>query len=95
MNGFSIAADSQRRLVEQGILSAEKAQREIEILDFLATCDTDDFFRMVDSSAFNDIIRTFCKKALQNAEVDKQTEEKVIRQLEWLFDSMQAKDVCI
>ena len=55
MNGYEMMADSYRQLVKQGKIDKETADKEIRIYDFLATCDTEDICRMVDSSAFNDI----------------------------------------
>lgn len=93
MNGFEMMADSYRHLVEQGKLSEEQVKRNIEIYDFLATCNTDDFCKMVDSSAFNDIIRAFLKMAVQNADLDEKTQDKVLNQLRWIFDEKSAKKV--
>lgn len=59
MNGYTIMADSYKVLAEQGKIEAEKAEKAIRIFDFLATCDNDDLCQMVDSSAFNDIIKAF------------------------------------
>lgn len=59
MNGYEMMADSYRQLVKQGKIDKETADREIRVYDFLATCDSDDLCRMVDSSAFNDIIRAY------------------------------------
>ena len=61
MNGYEMMADSYRQLVKQGKIDKETADREIRVYDFLATCDSDDLCRMVDSSAFNDIIRAYLK----------------------------------
>ena len=94
MNGFKMMADSYRELVKQGKLSESDARREIEIYEFLATCSQDDIYRLVDSSAFNDIIKAFCRKALKCAEVDHDTENRVMNELRWLFDTMGARQVC-
>lgn len=93
MNGFKMMADSYRHLVEMGKITEDQAQRDIEIYDFLATCNQDDFCRMVDSSAFNDIIRAFLKLAMKNAELDELAEDKVLNQLRWIFDEKSAKEV--
>ena len=69
MNGYEMMADSYRQLVKQGKIDKETADREIRVYDFLATCDSDDLCRMVDSSAFNDIIRAFVEMAVKNAEL--------------------------
>lgn len=92
MNGFSVMADSYRMLVKQGKVTEKQVKRDIEIYDFLATCNNDDFCRMVDSSAFNNIIIAFLKKAVKGAGLDIH-EEKLVVELRYLFDGMTAKEV--
>ena len=93
MNGYEMMADSYRQLMKQGRIEKETADKEIRIYDFLATCDSDDLCRMVDSSAFNDIIRAYLKMAVQSADIDEDAKEKVVGQLRWLFDEKTAKQV--
>lgn len=93
MNGYEMMADSYRQLVKQGKIDKETADREIRVYDFLATCNSDDLCRMVDSSAFNDIIRAYLKMAVQSADIDEDSRNKVVGQLCWLFDEKTAKQV--
>lgn len=93
MNGFELMKDSYIKLMNEGKIDKEIAEKEIRIYEFLATCDTDDFCRMVDSSAFNDIIRAFLKMAVNNADIDEKSKDKVLNQLRWIFDEKSAKEV--
>ena len=93
MNGYTMMAESYKKLMEQGKIDKETAEKEIRIYEFLATCDIDDFCRMVDSSAFNDIIRAFLKMAVENADIDEKSQDKVKNQLRWIFDEKSAKEV--
>lgn len=93
MNGYTLMADSYRKLMNEGKIDKEAAEKEIRIYEFLATCDTDDFCIMVDSAAFNDIIRAFLKMAVVNAEIGEKAQEKVLNQLRWIFDIKPAIEV--
>lgn len=93
MNGYTMMADSYRDLMNEGRIDKEVAEKNVRIYEFLATCDIDDLCIMVDSSAFNDIIRSFLKLALTNAELDKDSQEKALSQLRWLFDEKTAWEV--
>lgn len=62
-------ADSYRKMVADGKMTQEQATPDIRIYDFLATCTEDDFCRMVDSGAFNDIIRAYATRAIENGGV--------------------------
>ena len=93
MNGFAMMSDSYKILMEHGKLAREIAEREIKVYDFLATCTVDDFCRMVDSTAFNDIIRAYVKMSVVNAELEEEQQERILNQLRWIFDEKSAKEV--
>lgn len=93
MNGFSVMADEYRELMKRGRIDKETAEKEIRVYDFLGTCNSDDLCRMVDSSAFNDIIRAYVEMAVKNADIDEDSRNKVVGQLRWLFDEKTAKQV--
>lgn len=93
VNGYTMMADSYRTLMKQGKIDKETADKEIRVYDFLGTCDSDDLCRMVDSSAFNDIIRAYVEMAVKNADIDEDSRNKVVGQLRWLFDEKTAKQV--
>lgn len=46
MNGFLVMAESYKKLMEQGRIEKEVAEKEMRIYEFLATCDSDDLHRV-------------------------------------------------
>lgn len=93
MNGYTLMANSYKKLMNEGKLDKNEAEKEIRIFEFLATCDTEDIYRLVDSSAFNDIIRAYLKMAVVNANIDEESQGKVLDQMWNMFDMMNAKEV--
>lgn len=93
MNGYMMMADSYRKLMNDGTIDKDSAEKSIRIYEFLATCDKDDLCQMVDSSAFNDIIRAFLKMAVVNAELEEEQQGKVLNQLRYIFSEKSAKEV--
>lgn len=93
MNGYTLMADSYKKLMNEGKIEKEVAEKEIRIYEFLSTCDIDDFCIMVNSSAFNDIIRAYLKMAIENSDIDEKSQDKVKNQLRWIFGEKSAKEV--
>lgn len=58
MNGFTMLADSYRKLARDGEITEEQAEKKTRIYEFLATCDNEDKSTLYRSSAFNDLIRS-------------------------------------
>lgn len=69
MNGYTMMKEGYKRLLEQGKVSEKEAGKRIRIYDFLENCDKEDLFALVDSSAFNDIIKGYCEIALEKGNV--------------------------
>lgn len=46
MNGFLVMAESYKKLMEQGKIEKEVAEKEMRIYEFLATSDSDDLHRV-------------------------------------------------
>lgn len=65
MNGYTMMKQSYQKLLEQGKIDEREARKNIRVYEFLETCDREDFCIMVDSSAFNDIIKGYCEIAIE------------------------------
>lgn len=48
---------------------------------------------MIDSSAFNDLIRAFLVRAVTSAGLDDDTMDQIMQQLRYIFDGQTAKEV--
>lgn len=93
MNGYCLLAESYRKLAKEGKIDQKTADDEARVLDFLATCDNMDMCRMVDSSAFNDIIRAYVQLAMKDAGLSKKDREKVQVEMKYIFDRYSASEV--
>lgn len=94
MNGFQIMAESYRKVAAEGSPEAEALEKKAQIYDFLSECDQEDLYNMIDSSAFNDIIREFFKLSLKNAGFDEEDRTRVLNELRFIFSEKTAKEVC-
>ena len=93
MNGFVAMAEIYRKAAGRGEMDQERAEKQARIYEFLGTCDADDFYTLVDSSAFNDIIKDYVRLALKKAGLDDETRSSVMNQLRFLFSEKTAKEV--
>ena len=80
MNGFKILADSYRKAAELGEVEKEWAESKCKALDFLATCEEEDFYNLFDSAAFNDIMFSYVRNAVNNIESLTDEQRKAIRE---------------
>ena len=98
MNGFKILSDTYRKAAEDGQISKEQADKDCRIYDFLSTCDDDDFYRLFDSSAFNEIAKSYMRLAVKrlvaNGTLEEEQGTAVRNEFAFLFDEKQAKEVC-
>ena len=98
MNGFTLLAEAQRKAVERGLISKEEAEKKCRIYEFLATCDDEDFYNMFDSSAFNEISKSYMrlavKRLVENGTLEEDQGTAVRNEFAFLFDEKQSKEVC-
>lgn len=98
MNGFKMMADSYRKAAAEGKISKEQADKDCRIYDFLATCDEDDFYKLFNSSAFNEIAKSYMrlavKELVEEDVIDEEQGQAVRNRFSLLFSEKTAKDVC-
>ena len=95
MNGFKMLADSYRKAAAEGKLAQEQADKECKVLDFLATCNEDDFYHLFDSSVFNEIMMSYVRRAVNNvSELSDEQRMTVRNEVNMLLSECTAKEIC-
>lgn len=94
MNGYELMAESYRTAAGNGQIPTDEAEQKARIYDLLASLDDEDLFTMIDSTAFNDIIRAYCRLALKQAGIDDETSDSVMSEFRFIFSEKTAKEVC-
>ena len=93
MNGFQLLSDSYKKALSLGEISREEAEKKCRVFDFLATCDQDDFYNLFDSSAFNEISKSYMRLAVKElvaeGEIDEDQGKAVRNRFSLLFDEKQ------
>ena len=97
MNGFTLLADAQRKAVEKGLISKEESDKKCRVYDFLATCDQEDFCNLFNSSAFNEIAKSYLRIAVREltdeGTIDEEQAQAVRNRYSLLFSEKQAHEV--
>lgn len=98
MNGFVMMADSYKSAIKQGKFKEEEVSSKIRLYEFLGTCSGDDFFDLFDSSAFNEIAKSYMRLAIKElvaeGTIDEDQGKAVRNRFSLLFDEKRAKEVC-
>lgn len=98
MNGFQLLSDSYKKALSLGEITREEAEKKCRVFDFLATCDQDDFYNLFDSSAFNEISKSYMRLAVKElvseGTIDEDQGKAVRNRFSLLFDEKQSKEVC-
>ena len=88
MNGFEIMADTYR---------TQGKEHKAELYEYLARCSDDDINTLYDSSAFNEIVKAYLKRAVKELVkedvIDEEQGACVCRRFRLLHDEMSSCDV--
>ena len=97
MNGFTMMADSYRKLADEGKITKEEAEKDCKAFDFLSSCDQDDINNLFDSGAFNDIAKSYMriavKELIEESVIDEEQGRAIRNRFALLFSEKTAKDV--
>ena len=92
MNGYELMARSYKLLLEQGKIEKDIAEKNIRIYEFLQNCDKEDINILMDSSAFNDIVKGYINIVADTSGLDEEAAAKVRNKCRHIFDGCNAKE---
>ena len=98
MIGYQMMADSYRKLLEQKRDTCTESEikefeREIDTYDNLGRKPEDEKYILFKTGLFNDIARSYCKKAMENTGIPAEQVSEVLSELHYLFDTRSAKEI--
>ena len=93
MTGYKIIAETYKELLKDKNIDQETIKKKIRIYEFLDSCDEKDLFNLIDSSAFNNIIKSYVKAAIAKSGIKKGEEAKILQQINLLLEESQSKEI--
>lgn len=97
MNGYELHANAYRKILrEDDSLSEEvkaSIEREIKILDIMANLSEQERMMLFDTGAYNDIVKEYCRKAMEMHNMSYEDIQAVLGNIKYLFDSIKATEL--
>lgn len=98
MNGYTMLAESYKKLLQEGKVTEEEAKKNIKVMEFLAECSEEEINIMFDSAAFNEIMKEYVRRAINNADLGEEEKKeeiksKIMNELRWLLSEKTAGEI--
>ena len=91
MDGYQAQADAYKRLLETDkTIDRGFTERKINALEIMAEADQLTQYELFNTGAFNDIVKGYAKMALDGTELESEERRAVLRELNYLFDTVTA-----
>ena len=98
MNGYELHANAYRDVLkrEGDTLQQEvkaSIEKEIKVLDIMAKLDEKERKMIFDTGAYNDIVKEYCRKAMEMHNMSYEDIQAVLGNIKYLFDSINATEL--
>jgi hypothetical protein len=93
LNGYAAMAESYRKMALIGKIPKDVAGAEARVLDFLGTCSEEDFCRIFNSTALNDIVKGYVQIALDWSSLNEEQCKDVMYEFNRVLDEYTAEEV--
>lgn len=95
MNGYQMHIDAYRQVLESDRTDIDRdfIKAEIKALEPFAERTEEERLRMFNSGAYNEVLKAYCRKAMQNCNIDDNTISNVMNEIKWLLDTVGATEI--
>lgn len=95
MNGYKMTVESYEKILESDRTDIDKdyIKAQIKSLEPFAERTEEERIKMFDSGAFNEVLKSYCKVAMQNCGFEYEEISKVLGEISWLLDTVNANDI--
>lgn len=97
MNGYELHVNAYRKILQENDSLSEDVkasiEREIKILDIMANLSEQERMMLFDTGAYNDVLKGYCRKAMQNCDIDHKKIQQVIGEIGYLLDTIGASNI--
>lgn len=97
MNGYELHANSYREYLEKNPdlpqENREHIESKIKTLDIMASLSEQERMMLFDTGAYNDVLKGYCRKAMQNCDIDHEKIQQVIGEIGYLLDTITASNI--
>lgn len=95
MNSYQMHIDAYKQVLasDRTDIDRDYIKAEIRALEPFAERTEEERIQMFNSGAFNDVLKAYCRKAMQNCNVDSETISNVMNEVKWLLDTVSANEI--
>lgn len=95
MNGYELNIKAYENILaeKRPDTDVEYIKAQIRSLEPFAERTEEERIQLFDSGAFNEVVKSYCRVAMKNCNVDEDTISNVINEIKWLFDTVSANEI--
>ena len=95
MNEYKMQIEMYRQVLASDRTNIDRdcIEAEIRALEPFAERTEQEIAKMFNCGAFNDILKAYCRKAMQNCNVNSETVSNVMNEVKWLLDTVSANEI--
>lgn len=95
MNGYEFTIAGYKQVLESNRedIDREYIKAHIKALEPFAERTEQEIIKMFDTGAFNEVLKAYCRKAMENSGIDSEKISEVMGEIKWLLDTVKAEEI--